>query len=594
MNILVANITNRLNKEKSPYLLQHADNPVDWWPWCNEALAKAKREDKPIFLSIGYSTCHWCHVMAHESFADAQVAELLNKWFVAIKVDREERPDIDAVYMRACQALTGSGGWPLTVIMTPEQRPFFAATYIPKNTNHGMLGMMELLPQIAQKWAGDRQALLAASEEITAFLIKNEEAIPTLTAAHPQEIIELAVQQFKRSFDHTWGGFGRAPKFPSAHNLLFLLEYASIHQDEEVAQMVERTLTSMYRGGIFDHIGGGFSRYSTDKKWLIPHFEKMLYDNALLAAAYLKAFEYSNQPLYAEIAQRVLAYVLRELTNPDGGFYCSQDADSEGIEGKYYAFSPEEIIAVLGKEQGKLFCNVYAITSQGNFGGKSIANLLDNDDYCHLPPQLPAMREKVYQYRLSRTSLHKDDKVLTSWNALMINTMAQAGRILQDARYTQAAQSAQQFIEHHLSSPGGHLFIRWREGQATHDGLLDDYVFYGLSLLSLYQLTGKKEYLQRATAVAHIMLEQFEDVEQGGFYLIAKDAEQLIMRPKEIYDGAMPCGNSAAILLLRQLAQDTSDAIWQKAADRQIEFMLPRISQYPLSHSFALLALLER
>ena len=332
MNILVVNTANRLNKEKSPYLLQHADNPVDWWPWCDEALAKAKLEDKPIFLSIGYSTCHWCHVMAHESFADAQVAELLNKWFVAIKVDREERPDIDAVYMRACQALTGSGGWPLTVIMTPEQRPFFTATYIPKNTNHGMLGMMELLPQIAQKWADDRQALLAASEEVTAFLIKNEAATPTLTAAQPREIIELAVQQFKRSFDHTWGGFGRAPKFPSAHNLLFLLEYASIHQDEEVAQMVEHTLTSMYRGGIFDHIGGGFSRYSTDKKWLIPHFEKMLYDNALLATAYLKAFEYSNQPLYVEIAQRVLAYVIRELTNPDGGFYCSQDADSEGID----------------------------------------------------------------------------------------------------------------------------------------------------------------------------------------------------------------------------------------------------------------------
>lgn len=594
MNTLVLNTTNRLDKEKSPYLLQHADNPVDWWPWCDEALAKAKLEDKPIFLSIGYSTCHWCHVMAHESFADAQVAELLNKWFVAIKVDREERPDIDAVYMRACQALTGSGGWPLTVIMTPEQRPFFTATYIPKNTNHGMLGMMELLPQIAQKWATSRQDLLAASEEITAFLIKNEAAKPTLTAAQSQKIIELAVQQFKCSFDHTWGGFGRAPKFPSAHNLLFLLEYASIHKDEEVAKMVEHTLTSMYRGGIFDHIGGGFSRYSTDKKWLIPHFEKMLYDNALLATAYLKAFEYSNQPLYAEIAERVLTYVLRELTNPDGGFYCSQDADSEGIEGKYYAFSPEEIIAVLGKELGKLFCNFYAITSQGNFEGKSIANLLDNDDYCHLPPELPAIRKKVYQYRLSRTSLNKDDKVLTSWNSLMINAMAQAGRILHDDRYTQAAQNAQQFIEHNLSSPDGHLFIRWREGEAAYDGLLDDYVFYGLSLLSLYQLTAKEEYLQRATAAGHIMLEQFEDAKQGGFYLVAKGAEQLIIRPKEIYDGAIPCGNSAAILLLRQLARDTSDAIWQKAADRQVAFMLPRISQYPLNHSFALLALLER
>ena len=586
--------TNRLNQEKSPYLLQHVSNPVDWWAWCEEAFAKAKRENKPIFLSIGYSTCHWCHVMARESFADQQVADLLNQWFISIKVDREERPDIDAIYMRACQALTGSGGWPLTIIMTPEKKPFFAATYIPKSASHGMMGMIELLAQIADKWQNEQQALLAASDDITNFLLKQEKSKPSAMTIEPHEVISLAVHQFKQSFDTTWGGFGRAPKFPAAHNLLFLLQYAEDYHAQDILNIVEHTLISMYRGGIFDHIGGGFARYSTDKKWLIPHFEKMLYDNALLAQAYLAAFRYTKKTIYGEIAKRILDYILREMTDSAGGFYCSQDADSEGIEGKFYAFSYEEVLSVLGKDQGKVFCDFYGITPEGNFEGANIANLLNNPEYEKISPEIIAMRDHLYAYRLSRAALHKDDKILTSWNALMISTMSQAGDILHDSRYLNTAQAAQQFIEHNLSFPDGRLFIRWRDNQAAHSGLLDDYALYCLALLTLYQSTNDKKYLLRATSLAQIMLERFIDHENGGFYLSADDTKPLIMRPKEIYDGAMPSGNSAAALLLIRLAHCTGDKLWQEAAEQQIAFMLPRISQYPVNHGFALLALLER
>jgi len=364
-------MANLLEREKSPYLLQHKDNPVDWYPWSEEAFARAREEDKPVFLSIGYSTCHWCHVMAHESFEDKEVARLLNGDFVCIKVDREERPDIDAVYMTACQIMTGSGGWPLTVFLTPEQKPFFAGTYFPKQSMYGQYGLVDLLEQVAYMWQNDRRKLLAAGREITAAV--NQRRRPGLQEPdHP--LLRRAYGQFRKQFDEEWGGFGSAPKFPTPHNLLFLMRYSAGENQPDALEMAETTLEAMARGGIQDHIGGGFSRYSTDRKWLVPHFEKMLYDNALLTLAYIKAYQMTKKPLYAKTARATADYILRELSNEGGGFFCGQDADSEGIEGKYYVFTPDEIINFLGQKDGEEFCRLYGITESGNFEGSSIPN----------------------------------------------------------------------------------------------------------------------------------------------------------------------------------------------------------------------------
>lgn len=408
--------SNELIHEKSPYLLQHAYNPVNWYPWGAEAFEKAKKEDKPIFLSIGYSTCHWCHVMERESFEDSEVAELLNRDFVSIKVDREERPDIDSVYMNVCMAFTGSGGWPLTIIMTTEQKPFYAATYIPKNQKYGTVGMTELLPVIADLWKNKRRELLRTGNEIISVLKerkgrKNEKISKKL-------LIEAA-DTFKSIFDRKYGGFGAAPKFPSPHNLLFLIRYSYYENDKNALEMAEKTLEQMYRGGIFDHIGGGFSRYSTDSRWLVPHFEKMLYDNALLIYTYAESYQLTKNELYKNVAERTIEYVLRELTDTKHGFYCGQDADSEGVEGKYYTFTPDEVKSVLGEKDGSRFCNSFDITEDGNFEGKSIPNLLKK-----IAEADNSTLKKLYDYRLRRTSLHKDDKVLTAWNGLMIAALA--------------------------------------------------------------------------------------------------------------------------------------------------------------------------
>ena len=402
---------NRLMMEKSPYLLQHGNNPVDWYPWCEEAFRKAEQEDKPVFLSIGYSTCHWCHVMAHESFEDAEVASLLNKNFINIKVDREERPDIDAVYMSVCQALTGSGGWPLTIIMTPEQKPFFAGTYFPKKGAYGRMGLTDLLERVVLLWNHDRETLIDASSKITnAISLKH-----TTTGKEPdRNLVEQAVSQLARIFDVKWGGFGQAPKFPTPHNLLLLMRYGYTMKEAGAQKMALLTLEEMALGGIYDHIGGGFSRYSTDEKWLVPHFEKMLYDNALLLMAYVKAYQHTKREDFADVSHRTARYILRELTSEEGGCYCGQDADSEGVEGKYYVFTPEEVKQVLGKEDGEEFCRLYDITDAGNFEGKSIPNRIHSSEYgweCN-DPRL----KKLYDYRLSRTHLHKDDKILLSWN----------------------------------------------------------------------------------------------------------------------------------------------------------------------------------
>lgn len=579
---------NHLMNEKSPYLLQHAENLVDWHPWGKEAFEKAEKEDLPIFLSIGYSTCHWCHVMAHESFEDAEVAEFLNKHFVCIKVDREERPDIDSVYMAACQAVTGSGGWPLTAILTPDQKPFFLGTYFPKHQRYGHPGLMELLRNLASMWKQNRSKLLETGQQITEFLSAKDH---TSGAAPDRSLLKKAAAFYRNQYDSRWGGFGNAPKFPAPHNLLFLLAYGALENDRDLMAMAEQTLKAMARGGINDHIGGGFSRYSTDEKWLAPHFEKMLYDNALLSIAYLEAFKAAGESFYADTARRTLDYVLNELTGPRGEFFCGQDADSGGGEGRYYLFTPKEIVDVLGDSDGREFCAVYDVTAKGNFEGKSIPNLIGRD----IPPWPADDRrlKKLYDYRKKRASLHKDDKVILSWNGWMIIAMAKASQILGDTRYLDAAVKACRFIDENMTDDQGRLYLRWRDGEAANAGQLDDYAVFGLGLLELYRATYEIVYLEKAVFFAGRMLDLFEDKADGGCFLTASDSEVLITRPKETYDGAVPSGNSAAAVLLGQLAQYTCDPVWLEALERQTGFLADVSAEYPAGHSFGLQSFLQ-
>ncbi|WP_343253031.1 thioredoxin domain-containing protein [Ligaoa zhengdingensis] len=581
---------NLLIHEKSPYLLQHAHNPVHWYPWGDEAFQAARREDKPIFLSVGYSTCHWCHVMERESFEDEEAAALLNRAFLAIKVDREERPDVDAVYMAVCQALTGSGGWPLTILMTPDQKPFWAGTYLPKRSRYGQTGLMELLERVEALWNTGREQLLQAGDEIAAHIARPEN---TRASEPDKELLHEAVKLFRRSFDGKDGGFGAAPKFPTPHNLLFLMEYAGLEGAPDSLHMAETTLVQMARGGLFDQIGGGFSRYSTDKRWLAPHFEKMLYDNALLAYTYLEAFQRTERQFYRVVVERTLDYVLRELTGPSGEFYCGQDADSDGEEGGYYLFTPGEVERVLSAGESNLFCKWYGITQQGNFEGKCIPNLLMNPDYDREPPELAQVRQKLYEYRLNRTKLHRDDKVLTAWNALMIAALAKAYRVLGETKYLDAACRARDFIRENIALPDGRLRLRWREGEAAHAGQLDDYAFYAWALLELYAANFDASCLMEAVSLAEQMRELFWDEQRGGFYLTANDAEQLIARPKETYDGAMPSGNSVAGLVLVRLWKLTGEEKWSELAGRQLSFLAGSAQEYPAGFSFALLSICE-
>ncbi len=581
---------NRLGKEKSPYLLQHAGNPVDWYPWGGEAFQKASEEDKPVFLSIGYSTCHWCHVMAHESFEDPGVAAVLNRDFVSVKVDREERPDIDAVYMQVCQTLTGGGGWPLTVLLTPEQKPFWAGTYLPREAAYGRMGLLELLAAVKAQWDSGREALLEAGESITALLRQREVRAPQ-EAQPDKALLHRAARALQQLFDPRWGGFGPAPKFPTPHQLLFLLQYSLLEQDQTALHMAEHTLRQMYRGGIFDHLGGGFSRYATDVRWLVPHFEKMLYDNALLALAYLEAYQITRRPLYRTVAERTLSYVLRELTHPQGGFGCGQDADSDGVEGKFYVFTRAEINAVLGAADGSLFSQWFGVTDQGNFEGKNILNLLANPQYEAPDVGIRDMAEKLCTYRLGRTGLHKDDKVLTSWNALMIAALARAGWLLERQDYLEAAKKAQAFLRDTMTDGRGGLKLRWREGETAHSGQLDDYAFYAFALQELYRATYEAAYLAEAVRIAEEMTARFGEEDRGGFFLYDKEGEQLIHRPKETFDGALPSGNAVAAVVLVRLAAWTGAVRWQQLSRRQLSFLAEVMQREPLGHSMALLAL---
>lgn len=593
-------MTNRLAKEKSPYLLQHANNPVDWYPWSDEAFNKAKSSDLPVFLSIGYSTCHWCHVMERESFEDQEVADKLNRHFVSIKVDREERPDIDQIYMTVCQALTGQGGWPLTVIMTPDKKPFFAGTYFPKRSRWGRAGLLDILGQVADKWASDREKLIQTSHMITEqvqFTPGNR-----LAGKPTANITARAYNQFRQSFDKRYGGFGAAPKFPTPHNLLFLMRYWKQTGEETALHMVKKTLQSIYRGGINDHIGFGYARYSTDEKWLVPHFEKMLYDNALLALAFLEAYQATQNKFYAEAARQIYTYVLRDMTHPEGGFYSAEDADSEGVEGKFYVWSPAEVRKVLGSETGDVFCKVYNITEKGNFEGQSIPNLIEalpeeqaramGMETQALLQLLEEGRQKLFDYRVQRTHPFKDDKILTAWNGLMIAALARGAAVLGDGRYREAAEKAEQFIQQKLQRQDGRLLARYRDGESSFNGYLDDYAFLIWGLLELYRATFQATYLTRAIELTHQVRELFWDEQQGGFFFYGADSEQLIARPKEIYDGAMPSGNSVMALNLLQLAAITGDGELDELARRQVDVFAGAAGEYPRGYAHFMTALL--
>ena len=574
---------NELQFENSPYLLQHRDNPVDWMAWNPKAFEKAKREDKPIFLSIGYSTCHWCHVMAHESFSDETTAKILNDVFVCIKVDREERPDVDSVYMAACVAATGSGGWPLTVLMTPDQKPFWVGTYLKR---HELISLARTADKL---WKTDREKLLTQSEEFAKHLRAAKDASP---GTPRRSLCEMAAASLIRRTDKTWGGTGFSNKFPMPHNLIFLLRWARLSGDETAKAMAELTLERMGRGGIFDHVGGGFSRYSTDVRWLAPHFEKMLYDNALLILAYTEAYQMTGRAWYGEIVRKTAEYVLRELRDPLGGFYCGQDADSDGEEGKFYLFTREELGSVLGAD-APVFCRRYGVTQTGNFHGKNILNLIETEDWETSPPWEASAMEALLAYRLNRTTLHRDDKVLTAWNGLMIGALAKAGLVFDRADWIEAAKQAADFIDRHLRGADGQLLARWREGDAAFDAKLEDCAFYAWGLLMLYGASFRTEDLSRAVALGDHLLEEFFDTEHGGFFPYSLSGEQLLTRSKDLDDGAIPSGNGMSALLLSRLSRITGEERFREASERQMNYLAGAVERYPAACCVSMLAMLE-
>ncbi len=574
-------MSNQLKYSTSPYLLQHAENPVNWYMWSDEAFETAKKGNKPIFLSIGYSTCHWCHVMAHESFEDEKTAEILNKYFVSIKVDREERPDIDSVYMAVCQAFTGSGGWPTSIFLTWDKKPFFAGTYFPVRSQYGMPGFSDLLMTIAGQWEKNQDKLLESADEIIAHL-KNSNLNGENNTS--ENIIEESVKHFKYIYDSIYGGFGRAPKFPTPHNLLFLMMYSKISNDTLSMKMVEKTLIQMRKGGIFDHIGGGFSRYSTDKYFLAPHFEKMLYDNALLIMAYSSAYSMTKTPIYLETAEKTANYIIREMTSTDGGFYSAQDADSDGVEGKYYTFTRDEILNVLGKS-GQRFAEVFDITANGNFEGVNIPNLLKSND---LESDFSNEKRKLYDYRKQRTSLQLDDKILLSWNAMMIAVMSMLYRISKNEKYLKTAKNAQQFLEQNLCNDLL-LYTSFRDGKRSDKAFLDDYAYYVSALIELYNSTLDRDYLNKAELFCSEAVKRFT-AENGGFFLCQSDNSELFMNPKEVYDGAIPSGNSVMAYNFVRLYQLTEDDKYRGLAEKQIAFLSEQASDYPAGHSLFLLA----
>ncbi|HWC59111.1 MAG TPA: thioredoxin domain-containing protein [Verrucomicrobiae bacterium] len=590
--------TNRLAREKSPYLLQHARNPVDWYAWNEEAFEKARRENKPIFLSIGYSTCHWCHVMERESFENEKVAEFLNQHFVSIKVDREERPDVDKIYMTFVQATTGSGGWPMTVFLTAELKPFFGGTYFPPDNRHGRPGFLQLLQHIHQLWETRREELVESAvdahtklEQMTA----GDEASGALLAA---DDLRKAGVQLQRMFDPQHGGFGGAPKFPQPSQPQFLLRYALRFHDADAVRMVLKTCEHMAAGGIHDQLGGGFARYSVDAEWLVPHFEKMLYDNAQLVQLYLDAFLVSGDTLHADVARDILDYVLRDMTHPDGGFYSAEDADSEGHEGKFYCWTRAELEKLLSPEEFKVAVRYFGITEQGNFIDHSHPQPLPGQNVLSIvSPDLPdvdksllaSAKNKMSAVRAKRIRPHLDDKILASWNGLMLGAFARAFAVLGDEKYLAAAEKNVKFVHAKLWDAKA-LFHRWRDGERDNVELLEGYAFMLSGVIDLYEATIEPRHLDFAIALADAMLAKFFDAENGGFWqsLAARD---LILRVKENYDGAEPSGNSVATLALLKLGAMTGRKEYTEAAEKTLRLFAVRLQQVPQAVPYMLGAL---
>ncbi|MBI5251592.1 MAG: thioredoxin domain-containing protein [Desulfomonile tiedjei] len=596
---------NRLVREKSPYLLQHAHNPVDWYPWGEDAFEKARKEDKPIFLSIGYSTCHWCHVMAHESFEDEETARLMNETFVSIKVDREERPDLDNMYMTVCQMMTGGGGWPLNIIMTPDKKPFFAGTYFPRESRYGRVGMLDLSPRIREIWLTRRDDALQSANKIALALRQIPDESPG--QAPGKDVLAQAYDQLAQRFDPVQGGFSAAPKFPTPHNMLFLLRYWKRTGEAKALEMVEKTLQSMRMGGIYDHVGFGFHRYSTDNEWLVPHFEKMLYDQAMLAILFTEAYQATGKVDYAKTAREILSYVLRDMTAPEGGFYSAEDADSEGVEGKFYVWNLGEIHRVLGHDEASLVIKVLNLKPEGNFQEEASGRLTGHN-IPHLTKTLPeiasgmgiaaeelenrleAARLKLFLAREDRIHPHKDDKILTDWNGLMIAALSKAAQAFNNKEYADAARKAADFTLTVMKDSNGRLLHRFRDGEAALPAHVDDFAFFIWGLIELYETVFDVRYLAAALELNQLFTDHFWDPDLGGFYFTADDGEELLVRKKEIYDGASPSGNSVAALNLIRLGRMVADSTLEEKAEKIARAFSGTIRQFPSAYTQMLLA----
>lgn len=581
---------NKLAHETSPYLLQHANNPVDWYPWGEEALTKARTEDKPILISIGYAACHWCHVMEHESFESTDVATYMNAHFVNIKVDREERPDLDAIYMSAVQAMTGQGGWPMNVFLTPQLEPFYGGTYYPPRPRHGLPSWLQVLVGLARAWDENRDSLLKNAAQVVDHM-RQDVALSGRDFVLDMLLFDRAVEQFGTQFDRTHGGFGNAPKFPPSMSLEFLLNMAHINDDGAALHMAEVTLNHMAWGGMYDHVGGGFARYSTDNRWLVPHFEKMLYDNAQLARVYLHAYQVTGNVLYRRIVEETLDWVLREMTHEDGGFYSSLDADSEGVEGKFYVWAEIEIDAVLG-EDASLFKARYDISHSGNWEHTNIPNTLksklpDVAAQFNLPVQvaerkLNAALKTLYDVRAKRVWPGLDDKVLTSWNGLMLAAFAEAGRVLGRADYVTAAQRNAAFLYEGLRQENGRLLRTWKAGHsAKYNAYLEDYAYLADGLLALYQTTFEERWFVWARELGDLMLSHFADADGGGFFDTSDDHEALLFRPKNTQDNATPSANAMAARVLTLLNLFTGESHYTDDAEEAVSSLYPYLAQYP-------------
>lgn len=582
---------NRLAREKSPYLLQHAFNPVDWHPWGEEAFAKARRENKPIFLSVGYSTCHWCHVMEHESFENREIAAVMNEYFVCIKVDREERPDVDKIYMTAVQAMTGQGGWPMSVFLTPDLKPFFGGTYWPPTAKYGRAGFPEILERVHEVWQKKRDDVLQSSRQLGEQL----QAHLTVRAAPgslDEHTLRDAYEDLAGQYDEVYGGFGGAPKFPRPASLNFLVRYHARTHDDKAREMVLHTQKKMARGGMCDQLGGGFHRYSVDQRWLVPHFEKMLYDNAQLVCSYLEAYQLSRDPFYADVARDVLRYVTRDMTHKDGGWYSAEDADSEGVEGKFYVWTPDEVNQVLGREDARMFSFVYDVSANGNFEhGWSIPNQVfsarEAAGEFHTTEEevratLARSKEKLFAVRAKRIRPHLDDKILTSWNGLMLSAFARAHQVLDDGAHLDAAlKNAHWVLANLYDAKAQRLHRRWREGEAGGAAIVDDYAFLVQGLIDLYEASFDPQWLARAIELQEIQNQIFYDTAEGGFFMTTGEDASILSRPKEDYDGAEPSGNSISVLNLLRLAQFTDHAVYREMADKTLKLFGERLRRVP-------------